>query len=159
MRFVLHEKPIAMPRRDIIKKTADGPVFDLGIILEHYTGAVYVQQLHIEEMAKSVGMLTKADAEHLYKVIENLQAENKKLVRNAEELRNGIDSAINRFYTDAGDAPVVPEKPIISEPKAAPRSEGNARQSNGTAFKQGPDGVHANTVNESDTGFLDPYIN
>lgn len=151
-RFRLHEKPLVYPKRDIIKRTAEGPVFDLGVDLENYTGAVYVQQLHIEEMAQSIGMLTKQQADELYQKIKEYEEREKNHLKNAEELKNGIDSAIERFHSTSSPAPVVPEKPAETTPRPAPKSNNTHGQANGSAGFKGSNSVHADSVNESDTG-------
>lgn len=144
MRFTRHERPIAHPRRDIVKKTADGPVFFL-VDLEHYTGAVYVQEQHIVEMARSIGMLTVEEAAKLYETIDTLKKERDALPSAVEELKNGVDSAVNRFYSGIGDGVAIPARAAETPAKPAPKSEPAAIKANGPDSGEGRNSVSADT--------------
>lgn len=108
-RFVLHDKPPAYPFIEVVTNTADGPVFDLSVDLEFYSGVVYLKAEHVEEMAKTLGMVTKEEADKLRAQITDLEEDTTRLPRNVERLISGINSSIVDF--GSGSIP-----PVISVP-------------------------------------------
>lgn len=99
-RFVLWEKPLAYPFKDIISGTPDGPVFDV-VDVDDFDGVVYIKADHVVEMAKSLGMVTGEEVESLHDEIKRLKADN-----SAEVLVDGIADCIAKFYAGlvAGDS-------------------------------------------------------
>lgn len=153
MRFPRHEKPLAYPKRDIIKKTADGPVFQI-VDLEHFTGTVYIQEAHIIEMAKSLGMATVEQVQLMQEELENLRNQVNELPNKLEELKNGIDRAVGDFYGDTGPSDVVPveinEVPAKPAPDTYREPDGKSKQSNGSNSKPRPDDIPADSSDGSD---------
>jgi hypothetical protein len=110
-RFLLWDKPSAIPYFDIIHQDTRGPVFDLGIHLDSYDGSVYIHQDDIIEMARTLGMATAEEVDNMQSVIDSLRAQVNKLPKAEEALRNGLDSAVSQFYRDlhTDESDVVPE--------------------------------------------------
>lgn len=107
-RFVLVEKPLTFPHKDIVTGSPEGPLFDLSVDLHNYDGVVYVKVEHIEEMAHVLGMITKEEAEALYVRIAELEAESKKLPDEVEELVNGIAGLVSRYRSGSSSGSDVP---------------------------------------------------
>lgn len=99
-RFLLWEKPHAYPEYDLIHRDTAGPVFDLAVQLEAYDGSVYIHQDDIIEMARTIGMATAEEVENMQAVIDQLRAQISRLPKAEEALRNGLDSAVTKFYSD-----------------------------------------------------------
>lgn len=122
-RFLIWDKPNAYPKYDLILRSSDGPVFDLGVILEDYSGSVYLRPEHVIEMGRTLGMATKEEVQALRQSIENLNSQIDELPNAQEELKNGINDAVGRFYSSlSGVKPPVVEvqqvaKPLVAEPE------------------------------------------
>ena len=127
-RFLLRDKPTAYPYYDLCLQDSQGPVFDMNVEMDSYSGSVYIRTDHVIEMGRTLGMATKEEAEALRNEIINLR----RLVNNVplaqEELKIGIDDLVARFYATintatsepvAGDIPSVPAdtKPEETERK------------------------------------------
>ena len=106
-RFLLWDNPRSYPNYDLVHRDTNGPVFDLGVVLESYDGSVYIHQDDIIEMARTIGMATAAEVEALHDVIDELRRRLNRLPKAEEELRNGLDMAVSSFYrnlsTDESD--------------------------------------------------------
>lgn len=115
-RFILLDKPAAHPFSDIITGTPEGPVFDLSVDLEYYTGVAYVKAEHVVEMARTLGMATIEEVEEMRAHIATLEARENQLPAHVESLINGInDSVINfrNFPASVGiDPPVYLRDPF-----------------------------------------------
>lgn len=98
-RFLLWEKPLAHPYFDLVTRdTSPGQVFDLGVDLSSYDGSVYIKPEHIIEMARTLGMLTKDDAQKLRAENAELRRQINKLPRVQEELKVGLDDLVAKFF-------------------------------------------------------------
>lgn len=97
-RFVLHSKPPAFPFIDVVTGAPEGPVFDLSVDLDYYNGVVYVKAEHVEEMARTLGMEYKKEADPVSAETNN----------EVESLINGIDDILRAYRP----APV----PVVSAP-------------------------------------------
>lgn len=102
-RFVLHDKPAAYPFTDIVTTTGEGPVFDLSVDLEFYSGVAYVKAEHVEEMGTTLGMLSKVEADKLRARIAHLEEVQDTLPAHVESLLHGINDSI-LSYADARTA-------------------------------------------------------
>lgn len=109
-RFVLHDKPAAFPFTDIVTGVGEGPVFDLSVDLEFYSGVPYLKAEHVEEMAKTLGMEYKVEAEP--SSAEDIYV---------ERLINGINDAIRDYHSVPAllgiDVPVYLSDPEPESPK------------------------------------------
>jgi hypothetical protein len=134
-RFLLWDKCHAGPFYDLIHQDTRGPVFDLGIHLDSYDGSVYIHQDDIIEMARTLGMATTEEVENMQAVIDNLRAQVNRLPKAEEALRNGLDAAVNRFYSDLhSDESDVDDSP--NEPEQADDSSDEFESETIRAFKR-----------------------
>lgn len=98
-RYLLWDKPLAYPFYDIIHRdTNPGKVFDLAIDLDSYDGSVYIKTQDIVEMARTLGMLTKEDAEKLREENKELRRQINKLPVAQEDLKRGLDDLTAKFF-------------------------------------------------------------
>lgn len=96
-RFVLLDKPAAHPFSDIVTGTPEGPVFDLSVDLEYYTGVAYVKAEHVIEMARTLGMATIEEVTEMREHIATLEARENQLPAHVESLINGINDCVVNF--------------------------------------------------------------
>ena len=96
-RFVLLSKPAAHPFSDIVTGTPEGPVFDLSVDLEYYTGVAYVKAEHVIEMAQTLGMATTEEVKEMREHIAALEARENQLPAHVESLINGINNCVVNF--------------------------------------------------------------
>lgn len=135
-RFVLLSKPVSHPFSDIVTGTPEGPVFDLSVDLEYYSGVAYLKAEHVEEMAKTLGMLTKGEADELRVKMSQLEAEKNALPAHVESLLSGINACIDSYAGNSG-AGIDRSVPVyLLDP--APESESTSIETSG---KAGPDPV------------------
>lgn len=98
-RYLLWDKPPAHPFFDIITRdTNPGKVFDLNIDLDSYDGSVYIKVQDIVEMGRTVGMLTKEEADKLRAENAELRRQINKLPVAQEELKRGLDDLTASFF-------------------------------------------------------------
>ena len=98
-RFLIWDRPLAYPKFDIITRDTDpGPVFDLGVELDSYDGSIYIKPEHIVEMGRTLGMMTKADADKLRAENEELKRQINSLPAAQEELKDGLDNLVSVFF-------------------------------------------------------------
>lgn len=107
-RFVLLDKPASHPFSDIVLGTPEGPVFDLSVDLEYYSGVAYLKAEHVEEMAHTLGMVTKAEADELRAKITQLEVEKDSLPPHVESLVHGIGAVIDIYRHATSPSFVVP---------------------------------------------------
>lgn len=103
-RFLIRERPTAYPHYDLILQDSQGPVFDLNVDCDSYDGHVYIRFEHIEEMARTLGMVTKEDAEALNQKIAELSEKIERLPKAQEELKSGLDDLTARFFDSINTA-------------------------------------------------------
>ncbi len=134
-RFLLWEKPSAIPYFDVIHQDTRGPVFDLGIHLDSYDGSVYIHQDDIIEMARTLGMATADEVSNMEIVIDELRRQVNKLPQAEEALRNGLDSAVSQFYrdlhtdeSDVVDSPKEPEPDDLFSTDSESESDGTFKR-------------------------------
>jgi hypothetical protein len=113
-RFRLLERP----NRLNIFGTPDGPVFDLGIDLQYFTGPIQIEAYVIVEMARSIGMLTVEQAEALNKELAESKAKNEKAATLGSELTSGISALVDKFYADLGSVAIAGDVSVETESKA-----------------------------------------
>ena len=147
-RFVLLSKPVSHPFTDIVTNTPEGPVFDLSVDLEYYSGVAYVKAEHVEEMAHTLGMITKVEADELRAKIAHLEKVQETLPDHVESLLHGINDSILSYAASRDAAsisvPVYLQDPdpgteggegTKSEPDSADSSKSVTNESNRTAGK------------------------
>lgn len=126
-RFPLLDGPRSYPHRDIVLSDTrqENPVFDLGIDLDSYDGAVYIQVDHIKEMARSIGMLTKEEANELREENRRLKAQVDALPEKAQELTDGMADLVTKFRSDligiANSEPTDSSVEVVQEPDGLDR--------------------------------------
>lgn len=117
-RYLLWDKPLAAPFFDIIHRdTSPGPVFDLAIELDSYDGSVYIQTRDIVEMGRTLGMLTKEEADSLRKENAELRRQINKLPLAQEELKSGLDDLTARFFANLSTLDSKPDGNSVPEPQ------------------------------------------
>jgi hypothetical protein len=105
-RFKLLEKPLAYPFFDIVNRTPDGPVFDLGVDVDTFDGVVYITADHVVEMAKLLGMIHGEEVEHLHDKINELEAQKNRLPEGVGELVNGINELVANYHSASVSGPI-----------------------------------------------------
>lgn len=156
-RFKLLEKPLAYPFFDIVNRTPDGPVFDLGVDVDTFDGVVYITADHVEEMAKSLGMIHGEEVEDLHKKIKELEEEKNRLPEGVDKLVSGINELVATYSSgvvsvSAGrelfDIPLPIEDGAgkDEEPVSEPRKADG--QSSGASKRKGTNELPSNSVDE-----------
>ncbi len=115
-RFLVWPKPLSYPFYDLLNRDTDpGPVFDLAVELNDYTGSVYLSVNSVIEMARVLGMATTAEVSVLNAHIADLERQIGKLPQAQEELKNGLASLVGKFHSDLlNDDPIV--SVVVQEP-------------------------------------------
>ena len=109
-RFLIWDRPLAYPKFDIITRDTDpGPVFDLGVELDSYDGSLYIKPEHIVEMGRTLGMMTKADADKLREENKELRRQINKLPVVQEELKDGLDTLVAKFFASLNSSDPEPD--------------------------------------------------
>lgn len=124
-RFIHLDKPLSYPFFDIVLRDSNpGGCFDLSVLLEDYTGSLYVRDEHIIEMARQLGMATVSEVAVLKAHIESLEAQIGRLPSAQEELRNGLANLVSKFHRNLIDGDVEPSvgdtEPEQSDPEPEP---------------------------------------
>lgn len=100
-RFLHLDSPLAYPFFDIITRdTNPGGCFDLSVLLEDYTGSLYVRDEHIIEMARSLGMATRDEVSALNGHIASLESQISRLPDAQKELKDGLTALVSKFHND-----------------------------------------------------------
>lgn len=117
-RFLVWPKPLSYPFYDLLNRdTNPGPVFDLAVELNDYTGSVYLSVNSVIEMARVLGMATTDEVSALNAHIASLESQISKLPQAQEELKNGLASLVGKFHRDLlTDDLVVPV--VVQEPES-----------------------------------------
>jgi hypothetical protein len=133
-RFVLLSKPVAYPFSEIVTGTGDGPVFDLSVDLEYYSGVAYLKAEHVEEMAHTLGMITKEEADELRAKITQLEEYSNSLPPHVESLVHGIHAVIDIYrHASAGPHVAIDVPVYLSDPDpGTEQREGNVGKSDST---------------------------
>jgi hypothetical protein len=160
-RFVLLEKPLAFPFHDIVNQAPEGPVFDLGVDLEFKSGVVYITADHVEEMAKTLGMIHGEEVEHLHNRIKELEEEKNRLPEGVDELVSGINQLVVDYNQRAvlgtighelSDVPVPSdngtEKKSDADRNTVSKSDKTDGQSSGASKRKGTNELPSNSVDE-----------
>lgn len=99
-RFVYLDRPLAYPFFDIVlRDTNPGGCFDLSVLLEDYTGSLYLRQEHVIEMARSLGMATVDEVAAMKARIQELEGRINRLPEAQEELKNGLAKLVGDFHS------------------------------------------------------------
>lgn len=100
-RFIHVDRPMAYPFFDVVlRDTNPGGCFDLSVLLEDFTGSLYVRDEHITEMARSLGMATRSEFDELKAENARLKAQIERLPAAQEELKDGLANLVSKFHTD-----------------------------------------------------------
>jgi len=135
-RFRLLESPTV---RDIFGDVVN-PVFDLGVELSFYSGAVQIPVGHVIEMATSIGMLTVEEVEKLQEKLAVSVAKNESAAILGTELTRGISDLVDKFYGDLDSVTAIVEESdeadaddASGESEKSPANESNADETGGSA--------------------------
>ena len=127
-RFAHLHRPLAYPFFDIIlRDTNDGACFDLSVLLEDFTGSLYLRDEHVIEMARSLGMATVDEVADLLTEIKELKSQIERLPSAQEELSNGLANLVSEFHSRlTGNDPIpsvgnTEPEPANTEPEKAER--------------------------------------
>lgn len=92
---------MAYPFFDVIlRDTNPGGCFDLSVLLEDFTGSLYVRDEHITEMARQLGMATRSEFDELKAENARLKSQIERLPAAQEELKDGLANLVSKFHTD-----------------------------------------------------------
>lgn len=98
-RFLRLEKPSCYPHFDLVTRdTSVKDVFDLGVDLEGYSGSVFLKITDVQEMARSIGMLSAEDASIIIEENKSLRNQLDKLPKQTEVLKGELDRVISNFH-------------------------------------------------------------
>lgn len=126
-RFIHLDRPLAYPFFDVVTRdTNPGGCFDLSVLLEDYTGSLYVRDEHITEMARALGMATVDEVDELKRENAELKARIERLPTAQEELKDGLANLVSQFHTNllgnsieppVGNTEPEPTDPIVAKPE------------------------------------------
>lgn len=163
-RFPLRDRPTSFPRRSL-DGTAGGPVFDLGVQLENYDGAVFVPLSWVKEMGRSIGMLAAEEADLLKEEVHIQRSRNEVSVALAEELQSGINDLVGKFNTTlAGYVPEPMESDAGEEESTgngsnsdngeneSPKATGQTNDDNNVEESSGVSSDSDDAANKSESG-------
>lgn len=123
-RFLRLERPSCYPHFDITTRdTSVRDVFDLGVDLEHYSGSVFLKVSDVQEMARSIGMLSAEDAQLITDENKRLREQLDRLPEQAQVLKDDLDRVVANFHDRIADPSSVPVEP---------KSEESVKESAGT---------------------------
>lgn len=98
-RFLRLEKPSCYPHFDLVTRdTSVKDVFDLGVDLEGYSGSVFLKITDVQEMARSIGMLSAEDASIIIEENKSLRNQLDNLPNQTEVLKGELDRVISNFH-------------------------------------------------------------
>ena len=115
-RFLRLEKPSCYPHFDITNRdTSAKDVFDLGVDLEFYSGSVFLKVSDVQEMARSIGMLSAEDAKLITDENKRLREQLERLPEQAQVLKDDLDRVVADFHARIADPDSVPVEPESEE--------------------------------------------
>lgn len=121
-------RPVAFPHFDIVNRdTSPGMVFDLGVDLVGYDGSVFIKVSDIQEMARSIGMLSAEDAATITNENKRLRAQLDRLPEQAKVLKDDLDRVVADFHSRLAN-PESADSPVDSERKESPEEDGNSNR-------------------------------
>lgn len=119
-RFFLRDRCEVYPYFDIHNQDTNGPVFDLGVDMDSYDGALYVRPEYVIDMARTLGMATVEEVAEMRATIAELTRKINKLPAAQEELKSGLDSVVAGFYTALANVDLPDDSPIPSDKESEP---------------------------------------
>jgi len=119
-RFFIRDRCEVYPYFDIHNQDTNGPVFDLGVDMDSYDGAVYVRPEYIIDMARTLGMATVEEVAELRATVAELTRKINKLPVAQEELKSGLDSVVASFYTALASVDLPDDSPVLSDKESEP---------------------------------------
>lgn len=159
-RFTLMEKPRAFPFTDLVNNTPDGPVFDLGIVLEMRDGVGYIKAEHIAEMAEQLGYASPVEVAELKQQVEELTKEVEVLPQRIGKFNAELNGLVARYHDDlrtGGDSVSVPlSEGYADEESKEPESSATSTfdpfgQVFGTDILEGSNDLSASTSSKRDS--------
>lgn len=150
-RFTLLSEPLAQPFTDIITGTPEGPVFDLGVDLEYYSGVAYVKAEHVIEMAKVLGMSTIEETATMREHIATLEARESQLPAHVERLINGIRDCVDNYRELPAPSPISSPVYLLDSIEASGDGEPEAsgESANDSGDKPAESGSDDNEIPDS----------
>lgn len=98
--LTLKPKPDQQPLYDIFDMTDEGPVIDLGVDLEYYSGPIYVKIKDAKAIGASVGMVSEEEFNAVVNERDELLKLNQELRKEIEERNAGLDARIAGILDD-----------------------------------------------------------
>lgn len=130
------------PRFDIYDRNLEGPVVQMGITLQHFTGDIYIKVEHLEFIAREhLGMVTQEAMELLRGDYDALVRANAGLREQVEELKSEgqelfdarLDNMLASYVNSRkpnDDVPPVANVPSSPEVPAANGAKGKSKEAN-----------------------------
>lgn len=107
------------PFLDAINNDVRGPVFDLGIELEYYTGPIYLRADHVADMAKALGFIEGSVHNELKEKYQSLVEYTDSLME-VESLADRLRSVLDISRPDDSE----PDSAPVDDPQPEPGDEG-----------------------------------
>lgn len=157
-RYPLLDRPINIPGLDIIHKSPDGPVFDLTIDTDNLPfGTAYLRAQDVEQMARSLGWISREEYLAKDERIRELEAQIQVLPSIVEEYKDGLVDLSDRFHDSLVSAANIPLASVGEESESEPEESGDNSETSGQDDSdnsdEGPNGVSGTPIHEF--GFLE----
>lgn len=152
--IIVKDRPTLFPHRDLYDKEQNGPVVDLGVDLEQYSGAICIKFKDVQAIGEAIGMISAQHADMLERRIKELEAQVEALPELAKDFTDGINGNVDSFLsglTTVGRVPNVPSVP--NEPETDGTSGGSIKgksdSESGSNGDTNPSSAKGKSVTES----------
>lgn len=130
--------PYYTPRVDIYDKDPNGPVVQMGVTLNRFTGDLYIKVEHLEYIARErlemvTGEAHDAALRELREANENNEQLKAELAKAREEEQNGFDERIDRLFANFANSRGINDP----NPPVAPIGEDGDAKSVGKTDNKG----------------------
>lgn len=104
--IIIKERPDVEPRRDIFDNTDEGPVLDLGVDLEYYSGPIFVKFKDARAIGAAVGMVSEEEYNIAKESIEIMSAKIIELEEEIDVLRKPLINYLSNTLKSIAPLPV-----------------------------------------------------